>query len=401
MLKKRWVRIVLLLALLVPVALVLVLYTVVPGLVMSRLNHVSAVVPPDVKPEAIALHRQLFVADLHADPLLWERDLAVRDTRGHVDIPRMIEGGIALQGFGAPTRIPRTLNIESNPDSGDLLVPLTFFQGWPSDTWTSAFRRALYQAQRLEKAARDSKGKFVLIKTREDLERYIVRRQTDKGITAGFLTIEGLHCLEGKIENLDALYTAGYRMMAPTHFFDNDLGGSAHGLMKGGITDFGREVIAKMESMNILLDLAHSSPALFDDSIKMATRPVMVSHTGVKGTCDNRRNLSDDQLRAIAAKGGVVGIGFWETATCGNDAASIAKAIQYAISVVGVDHVGLGSDWDGATVTPFDATGIVQVTEALLKSGMDPLVIGKVMGGNTLRVLRESLPREIAVESKQ
>lgn len=394
MLKRGWVRFALgVLLLLLTVGLV-AMYTVVPRRVMSSLNFVTPGTPRLASPEYQKFNASLFVADWHADPLLWSRDLAVRDTRGHVDIPRLIEGGVALQGFGAPTRIPSTLNIESNPDKNDLLVPLVFFQGWPASTWTSAFGRAIYQAERLEKVARDSQGKFTIIKTREDLERYLERRKTDKAITAGLLTIEGLHCLEGKLDNVDRLYDAGYRMMAPTHFFDNDLGGSAHGLVKGGITEFGEAVIARMEEKKILLDLAHSSPQLFDDSIKRAKRSVIVSHTGVKGTCDNRRNLSDAQLKVIAASGGMVGIGFWDTATGGKDVESIVRAIRYAVGVMGVEHVGLGSDWDGATETPFDATGIALVTEGLAKSGMAPEDIVKVMGFNMLRVLLASLPSE-------
>ena len=96
----------------------------------------------------------------------------------------------------------------------------------------------------------------------------------------------------------------------------------------------------------------------------------MISHTGVKGTCNNNRNLSDDELRAVARTGGVIGIGYWETATCGSDAAAIARAIRYAANVVGVEHVGLGSDFDGATIEPFDTTGLVKITEALLAQGL-------------------------------
>lgn len=382
-------------ALLLVLALLLVaMYTVVPASVMKSLNFVTHPGPYRASAAAESLHKTLLVADLHADATLWNRDITVRDTRGHVDIPRLILGNIALQGFSAATRIPSTLNIESNPDAGDVLVPLTFFQRWPAATWNSSFHRALFQAQRLHEAAAASGGKLTVIRWREDLERYLERRKKEPAITAGFLTIEGLHCLEGKIENLDALFDAGYRMMAPTHFFDTDLGGSAHGLEKYGITDFGRLVLERMEERSILLDLAHASPKLFDDSLALATRPVMVSHTGVKGTCDNRRNLSDDQLRALAAKGGAVGIGFWDTATCGKDAASIVRAITHAAEIAGIDHVCLGSDWDGATETPFDATGTVLLTEGLLEAGMSPEDISKVMGNNIFRVLLNALPRQ-------
>ena len=124
----------------------------------------------------------------------------------------------------------------------------------------------------------------------------------------------------------------------------------------------------------------------------MSTRPVVASHTGVRGIADNARNLSDEHLRGIAASGGLVGIGFWPTACGGDDAASIARSIRYAVDVAGVEHVGLGSDFDGAVPVPFDATGMVRITEALLEAGLDDAAIAKVMGGNALRVLGEALP---------
>jgi len=111
----------------------------------------------------------------------------------------------------------------------------------------------------------------------------------------------------------------------------------------------------------------------------------------VKGTCDNVRNLSDDQLRRIAATGGVIGIGFWETAVCGPDERAIAAAIGHAVRVAGVDHVGLGSDFDGAVSTPFDASGLPRLTQALLQAGLSADEIAKVMGGNVARLLSEQL----------
>src|SRR5262245_62239883 len=122
------------------------------------------------------------------------------------------------------------------------------------------------------------------------------------------------------------------------------MAGSSHGFEKYRLTDKGRELVRQMEEKRMLVDLAHASPKTIDDVLKTATRPVVVSHTGVKGTCDNARNLSDDQLRAIARNGGIVGVGFWDTAVCGRDASAIAKAIRHAVGVMGVDHVALGSD---------------------------------------------------------
>jgi len=142
----------------------------------------------------------------------------------------------------------------------------------------------------------------------------------------------------------------------------------------------------------MLIDLAHASPQTIDDVTAIATRPVVISHTGVKAVCDNNRNLPDKQLLEVAKTGGVVGIGFWQTATCGNDATAIAATIRYVADKIGVDHVGLGSDFDGAVTTPFDASGMVLVTEALMKQGFSEEDIKKIMGENDLRVLHEVLP---------
>jgi membrane dipeptidase len=119
---------------------------------------------------------------------------------------------------------------------------------------------------------------------------------------------------------------------------------------------------------------------------------VLSSHGGMRGTCDNHRSLTDDQARAIAASGGVIGIGFWPRATCGDDVAAIVRALRYAVDLVGVEHVALGSDFDGSVQVPFDASGLPLLTEALLQAGFGPADIEKVMGGNVVRVLQAMLP---------
>ena len=195
---------------------------------------------------------------------------------------------------------------------------------------------------------------------------------------------------------MDTLFDAGFRMIAPTHFFDTEWAGSAHGITKGGLTEGGRALVRRLEERRILLDLAHASPRTIADAVAMARRPVVVSHTGVKGTCDNIRNLSDDELRDVARTGGLIGIGFWGPkgtgAVCGDDAAAVARAIRYAVGIAGIDHVALGSDWDGTVSTPFDAAGLVELTDALLAAGSADGDIEKVMGGNAVRLLSNALP---------
>jgi membrane dipeptidase len=209
---------------------------------------------------------------------------------------------------------------------------------------------------------------------------------------AAVLATEGLHPLEGQLTNVDRLYDAGFRITGLTHFFDNEVGGSAHGVEKAGLTPFGRQVVAKLEAKGMLIDLAHASKPVIEDVLAMAKRPVLVSHTGVAGTCPGPRNLTDAHLKRIAATGGVVGIGYWEGAVCAPSVPAIVKAIRYAVDQVGVAHVALGSDFNGATRTPFDVTGLPQLTEGLQKAGFSADDIRAIMGGNVQRLLQQSLP---------
>lgn len=369
-----------------------IFFFVLPSYVERNMNQTLNPPPYQASERAVELHKRLLVADLHADSLLWNRDLLDHATRGHVDIPRLIEGNVALQAFTIVTKTPRNMNIDSNTGDTDNITLLAIAERWPIGAWSSLKERALYQARKLADTAARSGGKFTLIKTRDDLSNYLDRRLKEHEITAGFLGIEGAHALDGDVNNIDALFDAGIRMMAPTHFFDNDIGGSAHGVEKGGLTDKGREMIKRMEAKRMIVDVAHASARTIDDVLAIATRPVVVSHTGVKGTCDNNRNLSDEQLKAIAKTGGVVGIGYWDTAVCGNDAKAIARAIRYAANIIGVEHVALGSDYDGAIPAPFDTTGLVQITDALIGEGFTDQEIEMIMGRNTLRLLIENLP---------
>lgn len=362
-----------------------------PTLVARRLNAVSAAAPA-VPPAAQRLHDSLFVADLHADALLWNRDLVERGTYGHVDLPRLIAGGVALQAFTVVTKTPRHLNLERNDDRSDDITLLALAQRWPVATWFNLKARAHYQARKLHEVAARSNGRFTLILSVQDLQAYLARREHEAGITAGFLGLEGAHALAGELAGVDELYAAGFRMLGLTHFFDNEVGGSAHGLAKGGLTAFGRRVVQRAEELSMLIDLAHAAPQLIDDVLAIARRPLVVSHSGLRGHCDNVRNLSDDHLRRIAATGGLIGVGFWETACCGHDAAAIAAAVRYAADLAGVDHVGLGSDFDGAVTLPFDASGMAQLTAALLQEGFNAGEIRQVMGGNLKELLRNCLP---------
>lgn len=362
-----------------------------PGYVASGLNQVGNKPPYEVSEKARALHEKLFVADLHADSLLWNYDLNRRQTSNHADLPRLLEGNVALQAFTVVTKSPRGLNIERNSGETDDLFLLALAQRQPLENLRSLTKRAVWQAGKLHEHAEKSGGKLVVIKTKRDLQAFLERRKTEK-IIGGWLGIEGAHALDGKAENVDVLFDAGFRMMSPSHFFDTEMGGSAHGVEKYGLTAAGKEMIRRMEQKGMLVDLAHASRQTIEEVLAMATKPVVVSHTGVKGTCDNNRNLSDEQLRAVARTGGVIGIGYWDTAVCGESAREIAKAIRHAANVVGVRHVALGSDFDGAVKVPFDTSGLSLITEALLNENFTEEEIAKIMGENILRLLSENLP---------
>ena len=376
---------------LVPLLLVLVAWLLLPGIVERHFNRTLHPPPYQPSAQAQALHRRLTVADLHGDSLLWGRNLLRRSSRGHIDLPRLADGNVSIQAFTVVTTSPRGLNIYQNSDSTDLVRYIAIFEGWTPHTWNSPKQRALYQAARLQTFADRSKGALVIVRSRYDLQKFLTTRSSTHAV-AGFLGTEGAQPLEGKLANLDELYSAGFRMMAPTHFTDTAIAGAAAGMKKSGLTDLGRQWVRAMESHHMLIDLAHASPATLRDVTAMATRPLIVSHTGVKGTCNNPRNLSDDELRAVAKTGGVIGIGLWDTATCGSDARATARAIHYAVDIVGPDHVALGSDFDGAVTTPFDSSGWALLTDALLKEGFSEQDIHKIMGENVVRVLLDVFP---------
>jgi microsomal dipeptidase-like Zn-dependent dipeptidase len=233
-----------------------------------------------------------------------------------------------------------------------------------------------------------------VITSSSEFKNYLSDRDQNKNITAGFLGVEGAHALDGDIKNIQVLFDNGVRMMAPTHFFDNKLGGSAHGISGDGLTDFGKEVIKKMVEIGMIIDVAHASPKIIDDILKITDKPIVSSHTGVKGTCNNIRNLSDDHVKAIAKSGGLISIAMFKQAVCGTDAAATAKAIKYTTDLVGVNYVALGSDFDGSVKTPFDITGLPLIVEELLKLNFNKNEISRIMGDNMKTFLLKNLPIE-------
>lgn len=347
----------------------------------------------EVDASVARFHDSLYVADLHADPLLWDRNLLRRNFYGHVDLPRLIEGNVSLQVFSAVTKVPRGRDYERTDGSSlDLLIPLSIFNKWPVKTYASPYQRALHQAKKLHRIADKSDGKLEVVTTSTELIR--LNNVAGRAPVAAVLSIEGLHAIEGDLSKLDGLYEAGFRMMSPTHFFDNEISGSAHGISKGGLTDLGRLAVARMNELGITIDVSHASDAAIEEILDLSTQPVVASHGGVDGTCESPRNLSDRQIEQIAAGGGVVGIGIWAEVLCGNTLEDFAAAVLHTVRLVGEDYVSLGSDFDGTVQTLVDAANLNRLTEVLLQSGLTRAQVKKIMGENTRRVLMRNLPAE-------
>ena len=368
-----------------------------PGYVEGSMNQIDGKPLIAVSDEAKALHKTLEIVDLHSDTLMWNRDLNDSVSRGHMDLPRLQTGNVALQLFSSVTKTPKNQNYDGNGADTDNITLLTIAQLQPVKTWSSLAERSLYHAQKRDAAVAGSNGAIKAVDTAGQLDALLSARQKDKPAVGAMLTIEGLQNLEGKAANLDRLYDAGFRMAGLTHFFDNELAGSMHGLKKGGLTPFGRDIVKRMEAKGMIIDIAHLSHTGVAEVLAMATRPVVSSHGGVQATCKVNRNLTDDEVRGVAKTGGVIGIGYWDGALCDTSPRAAAKAMKHVRDLVGIEHVALGSDYDGATTVRFDTSQLVQVTQALMDEGFTPAEIRAVMGENALRVIRAGLvPRASA-----
>lgn len=356
----------------------------------AGMNKVRQPGPYSISNKAKELHDKLLVADLHADPLLWARDLRKEWQTGQFDLPRMRQGNVALQVFGIVTKSPKNLNFQRNSGDTDNLIPLTIVQQWPYKTWNSPFQRALYQSKRLKKLAEDSSD-LLVIENLSDLNDWLNVRAQNKKQRAGMLAIEGAHALEGSLENLTALKNAGVRMVGLAHFFDNKFSGSAHGVNQYGLTELGIDLVKTAQQQGIIIDLAHASKKTISDTLNITTKPLVVSHTGVQAICNSPRNLTDNQIRAIAKTGGLIAIGIFKGATCGKEIKQMVDAIDHVVKIVGIEHVGFGLDLDGAVVSPVDVSGMPLITEELIKRGYSDQDIAKISGTNFIRVLKKTL----------
>ena len=385
-------RILLILVLLLGAALAFV-HWILPGQVERGMNVNLPSELPDISQQARDLHATLFIADLHTDSMLWKRDFLERSDIGHVDLPRLQDGNVALQIFSATTKSPAGQNYDENSaEASDRITLLATLSLWPVRTWNSIYERAVFQLEKLYAFAEQSD--LTVIRTRAEMQDLIDRREQGEPVVGAIYLIEGAHPLEGDIAKLEALFAQGLRIAGLTHFFDNELGGSLHGQSGEGLSPFGREVIRRADELGIIIDVAHASPRMVADVLAINDRPVILSHGGVKGNCDTARNLSDELMVRIASEGGLIGIGFWDAAVCDPSPAGVVRAIRYAMDLMGSDHVALGSDYDGTVAVTFDSSELIVLTEEMLRAGFTEQEIRKIMGENVKRFMLENLPNE-------
>jgi membrane dipeptidase len=367
-----------------------------------------------------ALHESLFIADLHADTLKWERDLLERSTWGHVDLPRLVEGNVALQSFTIVTKSPlpytdaRYQGDEAcvSGDSIDMAALLAASQGRPA---FSTRQRAIYQIERLKDAVersrqRDEGPQLRLILDVGDLRKLVADRQNGQEVVGAILGIEGGHWVgnaEGDPDVVEAdmqqLFELGVRQFAPNHRFDNALSGSGEGCERYGLTAIGKQALKTAERLGMAVDLAHISSQGMADAAQLLTEPFMVSHTGVKHNCEfpcrPARNLSDQQIELVLRSGGVIGIGYWPYAV-GATVWHIADAMEHVINVaesLGLEpgrHVAFGSDYDGS-VTPFFDISELGILTAVMRHRPQPFdeqTIRNIAGRNVCRLFARVLP---------
>lgn len=384
---KKWT------ALLFVILSLLAILTFAPPYIEQTKNKITPHSPYPISLLAKQLHQSLFIGDWHSDSTLWSRDLIQESTYGHMDIPRLKKGNVAIQMFTTTTKSPAGQNYHNNHAAGiDNITLLAILQQWPIKTWHNLTERAIYQAQKLTSMADSYPQKFKLVTNRQSLNELIQERKTGSQVIGGLLGTEGSHALEGDISNIERLHHVGFRMMSLQHFFDNKLGGSLHGASKSGLTAFGKNVVKEINRLNIILDVSHSSEQVVKDVLELSITPIILSHTGLKGFCDSPRNINDHLVKEIANKGGLIALGYWDGAACGISPKKIAQQIAYGVKLVGARHISLGSDFDGAVTTGFDTSQLSLITHELLSLKMSKTDIQLVMGENMKNFLLKHLP---------
>lgn len=371
--------------------LVLVAVTmIVSSKYLYRWTNTAVIQPPyEISPAARQLHATLLIADLHIDSAVHLVDFSEPQPHGHVGRDRLAAGGLSLMTLSLPTEvsIARRRGVNGMAIGGAV-------NGQPAETWFSNFKRGQYFLRHIHNVVAANSDRMFLIEDQEDLRALIESWTSGGDHRLGIVaSVEGIHILDNDIDNLQRLIDSGIRMISLTHAFDNEAAGSNTGRAKGGLTGYGREVLRIMQENDVILDLAHLSERAAHEALDVVSEPVVISHTGVRGTCDKNRNVSDDIIRRVGENGGVIGVGLFRSVLCGEDLDAIIRAMNHIRDLAGVEHIALGSDYDGAVKVIFDVAGLPLLTDALLANGYTPEEIRMIMGDNTLRVLSQGLPQ--------
>lgn len=231
-----------------------------------------------------------------------------------------------------------------------------------------------------------------------NLHRIEFREDLDKKPYSAILAIEGGEALVGEIENLDYFYNKGVRILTVTWNHDNELCGGIGGVSEGGLTEFGKAVLKRMNRIGMTVDVSHISEKGFWDIVKVCEKPFIASHSNVKTLCGHKRNLTDEQIKAIIDTNGVIGVNFYpvfltDEKECRKE--KILEHIEYILNLGGENNVGIGSDFDGIDCMPMGMTGIenvAEIVEMMERRGYGGKLIRKILSENFMRVMGENLP---------
>lgn len=330
---------------------------------------------------AVELHKEAIVIDTHCDTLkclmpmftrprdsMWEdrssTGMGVRTGLGHVDIPRLKEGGVDCQFFAVSSIRDRTRPF--------------------------ALRTALEMIDLFYQECEKFRDAVVPVTNHDEI---LKAKNSDK--VAAMLSIEGADIIEGKIGLLRVFYQLGVRMVGLVHSLRNELAdGVADNRTKGGLSELGVQSVEELDRLGVLIDISHLNDAGFWDLLNIAKGPVMASHSNSRAICNHPRNMTDEMIKAMADRGGVMGMNFAPSFVHPIQATveKVVDHIDHIIDLVGPDHVGLGSDFDGISYTPIgleDVTRMPNITTELVKRNYSEDDIKKILGGNHLRLIKE------------
>jgi membrane dipeptidase len=329
----------------------------------------------------LKLHEDALVVDTHCDTLKtlmpiftlprdsqWEDrsqvGMGVRSVLGHVDIPRLKEGGIDCQVFAISSQRDRTP-----------AFPL---------------RTALEMIDRFYRECRKNRAQIQPVTGYED-----IIQADNSGKVAAMLSIEGADVIEGRISMLRIFHQLGVRMVGLVHSLRNLLAdGVFDRRTEGGLSSLGIEAVELINELDMLLDVSHLNDAGFWDLVEITDKPFIASHSNARKVCDHPRNMTDKMIEALADHGGVMGMNFAPSFVHPTHPTveGVVDHIDHIVGLVGPDHVGLGSDFDGIPFTPEgleDATKMPNITKELVDRGYSEEDIGKILGGNHLRLIKE------------